>query len=473
MAQQTIDTVGATDSLKTGGGKINANFTELYAHSGNASNPHGVTAAQAGAKATGAVEAIATGGTGQTTAQAAIDSLSAVSGATNEHVLTKDTASGNAKFKAVSTTFADLTVDTTTLVVDPANNRVGVGTANPSHDLDIVSTRVPAGLDFLERAYWSVAIPTDSIIATHWGRIHNTGSAAMGIGHGIGFLGHATDVATAQHMLYGLEGKVQALGLADYVGALGQADWQGADFTGQILYGVMGESNITTDGTTPNATGMGVAVYAKKLVGGAAKYSFLGFDPMRVDSSIGAYDAAGANSIQISHSGTDGQVSSSLGNIFLSPAAGSLVMLTSGSVGFIPIDNGLQVLGASGFEWLAANIRTIQNDAGSVVINGATQATLTMQTVEVTASRAFLASDLGKMLVCTSATAVTLTVNTGLPSGFNCGITQDSTGVVTVAAGTATVVNRQSQFSTAGQGAVCGLVPRIAADTYTFGGDTA
>ena len=45
---------------------------------------------------------IVDGGTGQSTAQAAIDALSAVSGATNEHVLTKDTATGNAIFKAVA-----------------------------------------------------------------------------------------------------------------------------------------------------------------------------------------------------------------------------------------------------------------------------------------------------------------------------------------------------------------------------------
>ena len=43
---------------------------------------------------------IADGGTGQSTAQAAIDALTAVTGATNEHVLTKDTATGNAVFKA-------------------------------------------------------------------------------------------------------------------------------------------------------------------------------------------------------------------------------------------------------------------------------------------------------------------------------------------------------------------------------------
>ena len=46
---------------------------------------------------------IAHGGTGASTAQAGIDALTAVSSATNEHVLTKDTSSGNAIWKVAST----------------------------------------------------------------------------------------------------------------------------------------------------------------------------------------------------------------------------------------------------------------------------------------------------------------------------------------------------------------------------------
>lgn len=42
------------------------------------------------------------GGTGEITAQAAIDALTDVSGATNEHVLTKDTTTGNAVFKVAT-----------------------------------------------------------------------------------------------------------------------------------------------------------------------------------------------------------------------------------------------------------------------------------------------------------------------------------------------------------------------------------
>ena len=66
---------------------------------------------------------IGDGGTGQSTAQAAIDALSAVSAATNEHVLTKDTATGNAKFKAAAggaafSAFATDDTDSQTLVPD-------------------------------------------------------------------------------------------------------------------------------------------------------------------------------------------------------------------------------------------------------------------------------------------------------------------------------------------------------------------
>ena len=51
----------------------------------------------------GTVLSIANGGTGQSTAQAATNALTAVAAATNEHVLTKDTGSGNAIWKASAT----------------------------------------------------------------------------------------------------------------------------------------------------------------------------------------------------------------------------------------------------------------------------------------------------------------------------------------------------------------------------------
>lgn len=66
--------------------------------------------------------AIADGGTGQSTAQAAINALTAVAGATNEHVLTKDTATGNAVFKAAAGGSSLPVADTQTIVMGSADN---------------------------------------------------------------------------------------------------------------------------------------------------------------------------------------------------------------------------------------------------------------------------------------------------------------------------------------------------------------
>ena len=87
--------------------------------------------------------AIADGGTGQSTAQAAINALSAVSGATNEHVLTKDTATGNAVFKAaagggtpggattqVQFNDAGSFGGDTELIWDKTNNKLRIGAAS-------------------------------------------------------------------------------------------------------------------------------------------------------------------------------------------------------------------------------------------------------------------------------------------------------------------------------------------------------
>ena len=69
--------------------------------------------------------AIADGGTSQSTAQAAIDALSAVSGATNEHVLTKDTGTGNAVWKVTTAVGGDEKVG-----IDAAAASDYIGAAN-------------------------------------------------------------------------------------------------------------------------------------------------------------------------------------------------------------------------------------------------------------------------------------------------------------------------------------------------------
>jgi hypothetical protein len=85
--------------------------------------------------------AVASGGTGQTTAQAAIDALTAVSAATNEHVLTKDTVTGNAVWKAAAGGSGDVATDT---IWDAAGDlAIGTG-ANTAAKVSIGAEEVVA-----------------------------------------------------------------------------------------------------------------------------------------------------------------------------------------------------------------------------------------------------------------------------------------------------------------------------------------
>jgi hypothetical protein len=78
--------------------------TGVLANAANINDPLGeldsaITVNATAIAGLGGTTPISGGGTGQTTAQAAIDALTQVSAATNEHVLTKDTATGNALWK--------------------------------------------------------------------------------------------------------------------------------------------------------------------------------------------------------------------------------------------------------------------------------------------------------------------------------------------------------------------------------------
>ena len=99
------------------------------------------------------------------------DNSMAASGSTRKVTVNQILGAGGTATLASATISGDLTVDTSTLKVDSANNRVGIGTATPARPLDIVGsfqsslgwvlTGTPAGLGAATR-YIGGASTTDS-----------------------------------------------------------------------------------------------------------------------------------------------------------------------------------------------------------------------------------------------------------------------------------------------------------------------
>jgi hypothetical protein len=81
-----------------------------------------------------------------------------------------------------------------------------------------------------------------------------------------------------------------------------------------------------------------------------------------------------------------------------------------------------------------------------------------------------LSSDNGKVLTFNNASAITLTVPTGLGAGFNCLVVQIGAGQVTFSASSTTINNRSGYTKTAGQYATA-TIAAYAANTFVTGGD--
>lgn len=81
-------------------------------------------------------------------------------------------------------------------------------------------------------------------------------------------------------------------------------------------------------------------------------------------------------------------------------------------------------------------------------------------------------SDNGKVVTLSNASAITLTIPTSLPTGFNCSIVQLGAGQVTISASGTTIHNRQSYTKLAGQYA-CATILMYASNTFVTQGDMA
>jgi hypothetical protein len=88
---------------------------------------------------------------------------------------------------------------------------------------------------------------------------------------------------------------------------------------------------------------------------------------------------------------------------------------------------------------------------------------------EAGTSRTLSAGDNGKVIYCTSGSAVTITCASGLGAGFSCTIIQGGAGKVTVAAGTATLNSYSGLLSTMGQYAVISLISPVADEFIAAG----
>ena len=89
---------------------------------------------------------------------------------------------------------------------------------------------------------------------------------------------------------------------------------------------------------------------------------------------------------------------------------------------------------------------------------------------ETTTARTLSNSDNGKVIVCSNAGQVIVTIPSGLTSGFNCTITQGGAGTVTIVGSGASINGFNNKTATAGQYAVVNIIP-VGANAYYVDGD--
>jgi hypothetical protein len=107
-----------------------------------------------------------------------------------------------------------------------------------------------------------------------------------------------------------------------------------------------------------------------------------------------------------------------------------------------------------------------ETDFGDAAITGYSAS---LQTLSGT-SKTLAAADNGTIIVCSSSSAVTITVPVSLPSGFNCMIIQSGSGQVSLSASSTTLNNRNGS-ATAGQHAIMTLV-HLGSNLFVVSGDT-
>ena len=234
-----------------------------------------------------------------------------------------------------------------------------------------------------------------------------------------------------------------------------------AGYNTAVGYNALLNADRTADTDSYN-TGLGDGAGSNITTGN--KNTFLG-------ASTSASAVSGTNQTVIGY-GSSGQVDNSvtLGNsdviaVYMAQDQGATVYAA-----------GVDITGATGL--ILENDETITNSTdGTIVINGKTDLNDNALTgygadiqTESGTSKTLAASDNGTIIVCSSGSAVTITVPTSLPSGFNCMIIQSGSGQVSLSASSTTLNNRNG-IKTAGQHAIMTLV-HLGSNTFVISGDT-
>lgn len=213
----------------------------------------------------------------------------------------------------------------------------------------------------------TLALGATQVSASVYGYFTNSGTNGTGGGHGIGSFGRATDTTGGKLSLYGVEGRADGLSNTSgvfYIGALGLGRFTGASYTNGFAIGTEGRVEITTDGTTPLAEGIGVCFYAPAITGGLTQYSLLAIDALRVDNEIQAVSASTATKImKIYHNDTVGYIDSTE-DLYVQPGVANNTVLTRGHL--YPTGNFTQTLGLDGNSWASIFTGNLVAAGGSV-----------------------------------------------------------------------------------------------------------
>lgn len=233
-------------------------------------------------------------------------------------------------------------------------------------------------------------------------------------------------VTTFQTSLSGLTPSTATNGAVTLAGTLGEA----SGGTGQTTY-TAGDLLYATGATALSKLGIGTSTYILTSTGSAPQWSI----PSGITVGTATNIAGGATN-QIPYQSAAGATTFSSGLTYTGSALG-----VTGDV-----------------------------DASGEVSAAGFIGTSNILITEAGTTRTLSATDNGKIIYCTSGSAVTINCASGLGAGFSCTIIQGGDGKVTVAPNSQTLVSYSSLFSTMGKYAVISLVCPVA-NTFVAAGN--